>query len=357
MWPYWLMYLIPAIAALGSVQRRPSQATSRYSVALGPMWLLTMLVSTLLIGYRLEVGGDWGAYLGYVYRVRYASLAEVLSMGDPGYQLINWISDRLEWGIWGVNLFCGAVFSLGLAFFCRSLPRPWLALAVAVPYLVTVVAMGYSRQGVALGFAMMGLVALGRRQNLWFVVWVLLGATCHKSAVLLLPVAALSATRNRYWTALWVGVVSLGAYYLLLEDAVEQLYTGYIEAQYQSQGAFIRLAMNAIPAAILLLWHKRFAFSRQEAALWRWFALISLALMAVLMATPATTAVDRVALYMLPLQLVVFSHIPSVFGRTPNAQSLLVAAIVGYYALVLFVWLNFAAHAYAWVPYRNYLFQ
>jgi hypothetical protein len=222
---------------------------------------------------------------------------------------------------------------------------------------VVVVAMGYSRQAIALGFAMLGLVALGRKNTFWFVVWVLLGTTCHKSAILLLPIAALASTQNRYWTALWVGVIGFGAYSLLLEDAVESLYINYVEAEYQSQGAFIRLLMNAVPAAILLLFRRRFGFSEGEASLWRWFAYISLILLGVLLITPATTAVDRVALYMLPLQLVVFAYFPDIFGQKAGNSASLVVAVVCYYALVLFVWLNYASHANAWLPYRNFLFE
>ena len=92
----------------------------------------------------------------------------------------------------------GGIFAIGLVFFCRNLPRPWLALAVAVPYLVIVVAMGYTRQGVALGLAMLGLVALGKKGTGWFVFWVMLAATFHKTAVLLLPLAALAAAHNRF---------------------------------------------------------------------------------------------------------------------------------------------------------------
>lgn len=357
MWPYWFLFLLPALFALVSQRRAIPTSTRLYSVRLDGIWIAAILFLSLMIGYRLEVGGDWGAYLRYLYRVQGAEIGYVLTMNDPGYQVINWVSDNLGWGIWGVNLISALVFSTGLVVFCRSLPRPWLAIAVAVPYLITIVGMGYTRQSIALGFAMLGLVSLGRKNTLWFVVWILLGATCHKSAVLLLPIAALATTRNKYWTAIWVGIVSIAAYLLLLEEAVEHLYAGYIESEYQSQGAFVRLAMNVVPALMLLLWGKRFSFSEGEAPLWRWFALISLALFAILLVTPATTAVDRVALYMLPLQLVVFSHLPDLLGRKPGSQSLLAIAVIAYYALVYFVWLNYATHAHAWLPYRNYLFE
>ena len=126
-------------------------------------WVAVGIVLTLLIGFRYEVGGDWFNYFRNLDDVAGAMLDEVFLMSDPGYQFLNWLSLELDWDIFGVNLMAGAIFAIGLVVFCRSLPRPWLALAVAVPYLVIVVAMGYSRQGVALGLAMLGLVALGKK--------------------------------------------------------------------------------------------------------------------------------------------------------------------------------------------------
>jgi hypothetical protein len=187
------------------------------------------------------------------------------------------------------------------------------------------------------------------------VIWVVLGATFHKTAVLLLPIAALATTKNRYWTVAWVGIVTFGAFALLLQESVDTLYVGYVEAEYQSEGALVRLLMNALPAVLILLWRRRFRFAEAEAALWQWFAIISLALLGLLLLSPSSTAVDRVGLYMLPLQLVVFAHFPDVFGRRGRRNSGLVASLLLYYAGVQFVWLNYASHAHAWLPYRFYL--
>ncbi len=352
MWPYWLMFALAALAAL-SARRHPMDAvTGLRSVELDGTWITAVLVMAALIGLRFEVGADWNNYVSHVFYAQNAPFASVLEGKDPGYQLLNWISAQMGWDILGVNLIGGAVFSIGLAVFCLSLPRPWLALAVSVPYLIIVVAMGYNRQGVALGLVMLGLVALGRRRTGWFLFWVVLGATFHKSAVIMLPIAALSATRNRYWTALWVGVVSVAAYFLLLDDAVESLVRDYVDAQYESQGTMIRLLMNAIPAFILLLWRRRFEFSAAEAVLWQWFAIISLAMLGLFLVSPSSTAVDRVALYMLPLQLVVFAHLPDVLSHRFRPKVALVVGVLGYYAAVQFVWLNFASHAIDWLPYR-----
>ncbi|MEZ5665407.1 MAG: EpsG family protein [Burkholderiaceae bacterium] len=356
MWPYWLLFLVPAVAAV--LKPKPRFAPASFDpTRWGLEWLLVLVLLALMIGFRVEVGGDWGSYIRYLDRVQGAPLDEVITSPDPGYELVNWVSVELGWGVFGVNLFCGSLLAVGLVYFCRNMPRPWLALAVTVPYLIIVVGMGYSRQGVALGLAMLGLVALMRKSTVPFVVFVLLGATFHKTAVILLPIAALASTHNRYWTAAWVGVITLLAYQLFLEDSVEGLVAGYIEAEYQSQGALVRLVMNALPAGLLLLWRKRFRFTGAETNLWLWLAVISLALLAVLFVSPSSTAVDRIALYMLPLQLVVFSHIPDVLGRRASSNQGWVAAVVAYYALVNFVWLNYASHAEYWLPYRFLPFE
>ncbi|MFK8017205.1 MAG: EpsG family protein [Gammaproteobacteria bacterium] len=349
------MFVLSALAAFSARRHLAQTNTGVRSIKLDGAWIIAVFAMTLLIGFRIEVGADWVNYVRYVYDARYAPFSSILQGNDPGYQFLNWLSAYMNWDIYGVNLIGGVIFSSGLAVFCRSLPRPWLALAVAVPYLVIVVAMGYSRQGIALGLAMLGLVALGRRKAGWFVFWVVLGATFHKSAVILLPVAAMTATRNRNWTALWVGIAAVAAYFLLLEDSVDELRTNYLEGElFQSQGAMIRLLMNALPAGILLLWQRKFDFARAEALLWRWFAIISLVLLAVYLVTRASTAVDRVALYMLPLQLVVFSHLPDVLGQRGKRNEVIVAGVIFYYAAAQFVWLNFAAHSSAWLPYRFY---
>ncbi len=355
MLPYWLMFALPAMVAWMTETQRTLALPGGGSETPVEAWIAVGVILTLLIGFRYEVGGDWFNYSRNLDDVAGAMLDEVMLMSDPGYQFLSWLSLEMDWDIFGVNLIAGAIFAIGLVIFCRNLPRPWLALAVAVPYLVIVVAMGYSRQGVALGLAMLGLVALGKKGIGWFVFWVFLAATFHKTAVLLLPLAALAAAHNRFVALAWgVGSLALG-YWLFLEDSVEMLYVNYVEAEYQSSGAMIRLAMNLVPAVMLFVWRKKFTFSDAELRLWLLFAIISLGLFGIFLVSPSSTAVDRIALYMLPLQLVVFAHTPDALGEESDPDvSVPLLGVVAYYALVQFVWLNFADNAFAWVPYRFY---
>lgn len=347
------MFLVPAFTALNERSRRPSPTTGLLNLHINLAWTIIIIAYALLIGLRFQVGGDWYNYLGHLDNVRGLNPDEVLSLPDPGYQLLNWLSDWLGWDIYGANLIGGTVFTIGLIVFCRNLPRPWLALTVALPYLVIVVAMGYSRQAIALGLIMLGLVAIGRKSMLWLVFCVLLGATFHKTALIVLPIVALVISQKWYYRIFWAILIGLLSYNLS-QDLVGHYYKNYIEAQYQAEGAKIRITMNTVPAACLLIWRNRFHFTRIEGNLWLLLAFISIVLMALVFISPSTTAVDRIGLYLLPLQLAVFSHFPEAFGSHSNSKRLLVVAVLCYYATVQFVWLNFATYAPAWLPYQFY---
>lgn len=349
--PYWLLFFLTAGLALAQMRPVYSQ-----SVRWSGSWVLMFVLLVLMIGWRYQVGGDWWNYLNQLRIAETKTFQENISKGDPAYSMLEWVGVYVDGGVSFVNLVCSVLFSWGLVVFCRAQPRPFLALVVAVPYLITVVAMGYTRQGTAIGLAMIGLVALSDRKVLRFVIFVALAASFHKSAVILMPLAVLSGTKRKLWTMLWVVVASVLFYWLILEKSVEGLTSGYLEAEYQSQGAEIRVAMNAVPAALFLFFRKRFQLSEADRTFWTWMSWLGLSFVVLLLVSPSSTAVDRVALYWIPLQLFVLSRLPDVLGKPGGINKLQVGLIVTYSALVLFVWLFFAQTAWAWLPYQFYPF-
>lgn len=350
--PYWILFTLPALMALTS---RPSGQIRRDGTRLtrfNGLWGFTLFSLTMMIGFRYFVGGDWGAYYVYLDDALVLEFWQNMQREDPGYRVLNEFSLIMGWGIQGVNTISAALFAFGLIAFCRSLPRPWLALTVAVPYLVIVVAMGYTRQSIAIGLVMIALVALSRQKFIKFIFWVLLAALFHKSAVILLPIVALTATRNRSLIVLLVAVTGAIGYQVVLADKADRLITHYVQAGYQSGGALIRLGMNAVPAALFLYFRKRIRLSHSEYRVWALFSLLSLAMFAAFFGTSASTALDRVALYMIPLQLFLFAHLPDLIGRYGKMNQGIVTMIVGYYAVILMVWLTLGNFSRAWLPYR-----
>ena len=196
---------------------------------------------------------------------------------------------------------------------------------------------------------MLGLVALGEGRVRAFVAWLAVAALFHKTAVLLVPIAALSVRRNRLWTGAWVAAAAVLMYWTLLQDEAEILWRNYVEADMESEGGMIRVAMNAFPALLLIVFRRRIVDDPQERRLWVLLAFLALACVPLVFF--ASTAVDRMALYLIPLQMYVFSRLHRV-ASSAQGRTVLVLAIIGFYAAVLWVWLNYATHALYWLPYK-----
>ncbi len=320
---------------------------------MSPVWILVGLILTILIGFRYEVGGDWYPYLYHFEEMKLLDWTFALSQFEPSHWLVNKAMSEIGWGMTGVNLFYGLIFSVGLVTFLKTLPRPWLALTVAVPYLIIVIAMGYSRQATALGFALIGLVTIRNGSFLKLSIWVLIGATFHNTIIVLLPIAGLAFSRSRLQGFAGVILATIVGYELLLADRLVGLIDVYVDRQLtESQGALIRLSMNAVPGVFFLLYRKVFLLSDGERRLWSLISLISISMLAAYFATGLSTALDRIALYFLPLQLIAFAHLPDALGRRGRRNTEIVIGIVIYYAVVMFAWLNFAANAGAWLPFQ-----
>jgi len=341
---YWLMF---AFFAVGALLRRGTAERKNVSVAL----FVGAVLVCLAIGLRYKVGADWQTYKFLYSYAGVANLSRFLSFGDPGFQLLSWSIRRTGAEIWALNLICGLIFTWGLYRFARAQSDPWVAFVVAVPYLIIVVAMGYTRQAVAIGILMAGLASLKRGASvLKFALYVAAAALFHKTAVIVLPLVIFAGRRNRLLNAL-AGIAScLLLYDLLLAESVEGFVRNYIEAEYSSQGATIRVVMNLVPAILLLLFRKRLRFDEGEANVWHYFSLASLLMPVLLFILPSSTAIDRLALYLIPLQIAVLPRVQYLF----KAQQAGRAVIIFYSMAVMFTWLNFAAHAQYWVPYHFY---
>jgi hypothetical protein len=309
----------------------------------------------LMIGLRHQVGGDWWNYLHELVNYTNTSFRDAITHDDPAYSMLCVMAVRYGGGPYIINTVCAVVFAWGLVSFCRIQPRAWLAMTVAISYLVIVVAMGYTRQGAAIGLAMLGMVALADRRLLHFALFITLAAAFHKSAVILMPLAALASTKKKFFTVIWVVLFSIVLYWLFLQKSVEALQKNYIEAEYQSAGAAVRVFMNAVPAVLFLLYRSRFQLSRDEKNFWTWVSWIALVFVVLLKISPSSTAVDRVALYLIPLQLFVLSRIPEVLGRiSGKGNDAWIMTVVGYCALIQFIWLFYGVFSFRWLPYQFY---
>ena len=342
MTPYWLAYILPVFFSLVSIHRRHSHL----------IWLALLVSFVIFVGLRHQVGGDWNSYLLHYNDVQYYSFFEYISRLDIAYTLLNWVSFQMGGGIYLVNTTCALLFLVCLIVFCRAQPLPFLAFSIAVPYVISVISMGYTRQAVALGFVMLGLKYLSEGGVNRYLFYLLIAALFHKSAVILFPLAIFYHHRGYVARLLGIGSFSLIMAYLFLADYYEVLWVNYIDSQMQSDGGLIRLLMNLLPSLLFFIYYRKVKRLWPDYRIWLVLAIATVILLPLVVF--ASTAVDRVALYLVPLQLAVFSRLPLLFSISSD-RAIVIRIIIAYYALVLFVWFNFATHAKHWLPYQNYI--
>jgi hypothetical protein len=342
--PYWLLFAFFAAGAIitgsftGERMRRPG-------VILG----IGAIAMTIFIGLRYNVGGDWDTYQFIYYRAGPLPFANALSIGDPAYQAVNWIAYQLDGDVWLVNSICAVIFVWGLFRFCRSQPAPWLAALVAIPYAVIVIAMGYTRQAVALGLIMAGIADFLRGGSVVrYGIYVAAAALFHKTAIIAFPVVALAVERNRLVNMLIVLAGGILLFDLFLGDAMDNFVENYIRAAYSAQGAAIRIAMNMLAAVLLWLARRKLELTSAEWKVWRNFSFASMAALVFLVLSPSSAAVDRISLYLIPLQIAVLGRMPLIF----KSRLFGTVMVTAYCFLVEFVWLNFAQFADLWLPYQ-----
>lgn len=347
---YWLMFAFPSTMAL--VEMSDEERRGRFGFAR----LFAMLALIVLIGFRWETGGDWGNYDRMVEEAMWSPLT-LSPLGDPGFTLLTHYAAHTSIGLLAITIASGVVMGLALTRFCMGQPRPWLCMAVAVPYLVVVLGMGYIRQGMAISFLMMGLVSLQQGRVWRYYAWVCGGALFHSTALVLLPLGALVGNRNHLSRLLLAAILLALLSWAILTTHENSYVANYLVSGMDSAGAAIRLFMCALPGAIFLAFRDRFELEDTERDVWTALSLAALAAFAALFVSRSSTVIDRLGLYLIPLQCLVYARMPIALANDRKGERLLTVGILALYALSFFVWLNFADNVDYWLPYRFVFFQ
>jgi len=349
---YWLLLAFPAFMAMVF-----PTVSNRHGVVPGQAAALGVFVVayTLLSLLRLEVGADWFAYTAMYDQARTASIGEAFGITDPVFSFMLWLSAAAGTGIYPANALCSLILGYGVVRLAASLREPWLAVTSAVPYILIVVGFGYVRQAGAIGMILLAIVSLSRGANGRTVMYLVVAAGLHSSAMGVFPFFGLAlANRNKLRTLLIV-MVGSAVLYLLLSRQLAQFETVYLEIGYQSGGALVRIAMSVVASLLVLARWRSFEAGSRTRPLWLGIALANLALFALLGISESTTAIDRLSLHFAAIQILVFGNIRQLAGFSPGLAPILRLLVLGLVVAVQLVWLVYATHAENWVPYRSVL--
>jgi len=342
--PYFITYIFFMVMSLSSNKKLTSNKI---------LWNISCIYLVFYIGLRHQVGGDWWTYLSGFEDVNNLTIEFILLHSDIGYHFINLVVSDLNLSIHIVNLICAIIFVYGLVKFAKCENNKWLIIVIALPYTVNIVAMGYTRQAVALGLILLSIVALREKKLFRFIIIIIIAATFHKTAIILMGLGIFTSGKGKLIKIIAIILIGIGVFQVFLSQQIDSLIVNYVDAQMQSEGAKIRTFMNLIPAIILILLRKRWKENFDDFQLWFIISILSIISFAIV--DYASTAVDRIALYFLPIQMIVFGRL-HILLKNKIPVSIVNLSIAIYYFLVLFVWLVFAKTAFAWIPYQNILF-
>jgi|APSaa5957512535_1039671.scaffolds.fasta_scaffold21504_3 hypothetical protein len=342
--PYFLLFLIPVFFSFNRV-KHPNPTI---------FWIPIFIIFSLFVGFRTEVGGDWFTYLRHY---ELAGLYGYFGRLEPGYQFLNIVSSELAGGIYLVNLMCASIFFYGLIALCRSQPLPLLAFIVSIPYMIVVTSMGYTRQSVALGFFMLGLVSLSKGKGYHYFLYISLATLFHKVAILLYILLALYRGKVDFFKLFLISFFSAVFVFFLFREEFIHLFSFYILRSFgleignapSSAGGIFRLFMNLIPSLLLIIFYKKMRDRWDDINIWLVLSIITILLIPLI--GVLSTVIDRVSVFLLPLQVVVMSRFPVLFSRS-GGSDLIIKLIILFYGITLAIWLNYANHAGSWLPYR-----
>jgi hypothetical protein len=199
-----------------------------------------------------------------------------------------------------------------------------------------------------------GLNAYESGRLVLFTLLVTLGAAFHGSVMLMVPICLFSYTRSNLQRALLLAAAAYIAFNFL-GDTFATYAKRYSSVKIQSTGVLYRVLMNAFPSFILLAFRERFALTENQFRLYRNFAIVTFLLAGMLLVVPSSTAIDRVILFLFPLQLVVLSRVPYIFSENRRSSGQFVLALIMYAALIQAVFLNFGVAAAGYANYRSIL--
>ena len=347
MLPYWIMFLVPVLG-WGLSYR----AGEKFKIAI---WGLTIIVFIIFVGLR----GDMNDYYLYLERFNLFKTIPInnlldhnVKVGDSGYDFLNWIIGRLGLDFVFVNLIGAILLMYALNKFAMRQPNPWLTLIIAFPYIIVVLGMAMTRQSFAFAFIILSIISLSDERKKTFIFFIACASVFHISACFIIFLLFLSDYRMKP-TITFMALFGITVFFIMNYGRFAHLYFIYIgEGQHMdSLGIWFRFALNCFASIILLRYSNLLTQNLTERRIYKWLSIFTILILPI--AFISTTFVDRVIIYFMPVQLFVFSRITFLTSRV-FLKRLLASSVFCTYCAVLFVWLEFAWSAAAWLPYRMF---
>lgn len=203
---------------------------------------------------------------------------------------------------------------------------------------------------------MLALTYIRRRHVFKATVSIILATAFHNSALIAAPLLYFALDKKKYQTILLIPsmLALLFGGYQVIDERIDSLIFNYIELDaYQSAGAVQRAFITAVAGVVFFLYRNKWKYIFDD---WQVYFFVAIAALALFPASFFySTVADRMGLYLLPFQVLVFARLP-VLQSSRSSEQLATAGVLVAYAAVLFVWLHMGQFSQQlWLPYSNLL--
>ena len=346
---YWSIFLPPIIASLNFISIKKKLSNSLY--------IFYFVFLALMVGTRLEVGGDWGIYLhNFFSNGTEFDIFNFKIRSDWGYEIFSYLIYANGFTIIHLNILAAFFSFYCLFLFSKQYNNKWLLLSIAYPYLIIIVFMGFSRQSLALSFIFLTLISANKGNYKLVLLYSILGILFHKSSLLYFLIILISSDKIigiLFKNFILVTFIAFITFYSF-SDMSNMIGVYLIKPEaFFSSGAFPRYLLTFIAAVIFLLNRKKFNFSNFEYRFCLFNSILVLFLSLLLI--KYSTFVDRVLIYFIPFQILIFVNVAYI-SKYKRIKNFINYSVLLLFMAYFFVHTNFSNNFHRWGPYNSILF-
>jgi hypothetical protein len=303
----------------------------------------------IFLGTRDDVGSDWDSYLTHINTIKGLDFIDALLLGDPGYVFLEWIGINIYGGIYFVNLICSFILIFSIYKLAITLENPWGLILFLLPYCIFVVGMAYTRQATAIGFEILAILSLTRGKLLRFSIYIIIGSLFHKTALILILLVLpknilikISCLISIILTLIFISSEYLKFYSNLLNN--------YLFLDYISYGLLPRLSLFVVFFTIFIYLYKYSFIDGTIKYIIRNFYILIVPI-CIVSIIYSTTIVDRILLYALPINGLIFSEL---YRLSKNKLCFKIIFYQYIFNMTIFIiWLLYSPYAVKWNDYNT----
>ena len=218
-------------------------------------FIFSFFVLLFFIGFRYNVGGDFGIYEEYFY-FNY-SAERNFYLFDLIFNIFRYNKIPFNFLLFTISLFC--LYSLYN--YSLNYKSFFLVLFASMPIIITILFMGYLKQGISFAFLLFALNSLYKKKNYQYYLYIILGSLFHLSLIIFLPLKLLVETQFNFkqivLRIIFLIILTFIIYYIFYNELIIFIQGYLIDDTLISSGSIYRITINLLCGFVYVFSIKR----------------------------------------------------------------------------------------------------